>query len=221
VITTGEQDQSWCHTVGYLSPLIAGTVIASKVGGTRLDAPAIRALLDVAADPRATANVVAGLSGIDRLLVVGGGADWSSSCELALKVVEGARLPADAVELETVLHGTLAAATRWTGLVLLLTDPTVVEAARDRLLKVLAAARALSLPTAAILAEGLSTEVDASLTPAGQLVVPQTGRVRGVAASLVGAAIPLQLLAERLARARGVDPDTLGREDPAQSAAHA
>jgi glucosamine 6-phosphate synthetase-like amidotransferase/phosphosugar isomerase protein len=35
----------------------------------------------------------------------------------------------------------------------------------------------------------------------------------------LGAAIPLQLLAERLARARGTNPDTLGREDPRQAAA--
>jgi glucosamine 6-phosphate synthetase-like amidotransferase/phosphosugar isomerase protein len=53
------------------------------------------------------------------------------------------------------------------------------------------------------------------------MVLPHTDRVPGVAASLIGSAIPLQLLAERLARARGVDPDTLGREDPAQAAAHA
>jgi hypothetical protein len=35
----------------------------------------------------------------------------------------------------------------------------------------------------------------------------------------LGAAIPLQLLAERLARGRGLNPDTLGREDPRQAAA--
>ena len=42
-----------------------------------------------------------------------------------------------------------------------------------------------------------------------------------VSAALLGAAIPIQLLAERLARARRVNPDTLGRDDPAQAAAHA
>ena len=39
-----------------------------------------------------------------------------------------------------------------------------------------------------------------------------------VAAS-TGAAVPIQLLAERLARARGTNPDTIGREDPRQAAA--
>jgi hypothetical protein len=35
----------------------------------------------------------------------------------------------------------------------------------------------------------------------------------------LGAAVPIQLLAERLARARGTNPDTIGREDPRQAAA--
>jgi glutamine---fructose-6-phosphate transaminase (isomerizing) len=221
VVATGEQDQSWCHTVGYVSPIVAGTVVASRIAGTRLDAVAIHALLDVATDARTTSDVASGLTGIDRLVVVGAGADRASVRELALKVAEGARLPSEAVDLETLLHGPLAAATRWTGLVVVLTDPSVVDAAGGRLPKVLDAARALGMPAAAIVADGLAGDLDPALTPAGRLVVPATGRVRGVAASLLGAAIPLQLLAERLARARGMNPDTLGREDAAQAAAHA
>ena len=221
VVATGEQDQSWCHTVGYLSPILAGTLVAARVAGTRLDAVAIHALLDVATDARAAADVASGLTGIDRLVVVGAGADRPSVRELALKVAEGARLPADALDLETLLHGPLAAATRWTGLVVILTDPSVVDVAGDRVTKVLEAARSLGMPAATIVSERLSAAVEPALTPAGRLVVPATGRVRGVAASVLGAAIPLQLLAERLARARGVNPDTLGREDGAQAAAHA
>jgi glutamine---fructose-6-phosphate transaminase (isomerizing) len=221
VVATGEQDQSWCHTVGYLSPVVAGTLVASRVAGTRLDAVAIHALLDVATDARAAADVASGLTGIDRLLVVGAGADRSSVRELALKVAEGARLPADGLDLETLLHGPLAAATRWTGLVVVLTDASVLEIAGERVTKVFEAARSLGMPAATIVAERLSAAVDPAFTPAGRLVVPATGRVRGVAASVLGAAIPLQLLAERLARARGMNPDTLGREDAGQAAAHA
>jgi glucosamine--fructose-6-phosphate aminotransferase (isomerizing) len=221
VLATGEMDASWCHTVGYLSPLVAGLVIASRISGSRLDAVAVHALLDVAADPRAASDVAAGLTGIDRLVVVGAGVDRIAARELALKVAEGARLPAEAHELETAVHGHLAAATRWTGLVLILADPAVTAHAMDRVARVLDAARSLSMPTAAILGERAATEVDTSRTPAGRLIVPSTGRVRGVGAVLLGTAIPLQLLAERLARARGVNPDTLGREDPSQAAAHA
>ena len=219
IVCTEEQDQSWCHTVGYLSPILAGVVIAARLAGTRPDARAIHALLDVANDPRAASDVAAGLSGIDRLIIIGSGPDHVSARELALKVAEGARLPAEAHELETILHGHLAAATRWTGLVLVLTD-AAAPIIRERAARVLAAARTLGMPAAAILGDGLAASIDVTDTPAGRIVVPHTDRVRGVAGSLLGSVIGLQLLAARLARARGVNPDTLGREDAAQLTAH-
>ena len=222
VVATEEQDQSWCHTVGYLSPLIVGVVAAARVARTRPDALAVRALLDVTHDPHAAASTAAALAGVDRLLVVGSGPDQVSARELALKVAEGARLPAAAHEVETILHGHLAAANRWSGLVLLLTDSDpAAQPVHARAGRVLAAAAALNVPAAAIVAESLASGIGPELTPAGRIVLPHTGRVRGVAGSLLGSAIALQVLAERMARARGVNPDTLGREDPAQSAAHA
>ena len=115
VVRTEEQDQSWCHTVGYLSPLLVGVVLAARLSRSRVDALAIRALLDVADDPHAAASTASALAGSDRLIVAGAGVDHVSARELALKVAEGARLPAAAHELETLLHGHLAAATRWTG----------------------------------------------------------------------------------------------------------
>jgi glucosamine 6-phosphate synthetase-like amidotransferase/phosphosugar isomerase protein len=222
VVQTGEQDRSWCHTVGYLSPLVAGTVVAARLRKAKTDARVLRALLDVSDDHRATANAAAGLTGIDRLLVAGSGIDHVSARELAIKVSEGARLPAHAHDVETLLHGHLAAATRWTGLVLIITEaeqrpPIVIDRAR----RLLEAARTLGLPAAAIVSERLTASFEAELTPAGRLLVPRVPRLRGATASLFGAAIPFQLLAERLARARAVNPDTLGREDPAQAAAHA
>ena len=220
LVTTDEQDQSWCHTVGYLSPIVVGIVLGSRISGTRLDAVAIHALLDVANDHRGAANIAAGLAGVDRLLVAGAGPDLGSAREMALKVAEGARLAAGALELETVLHGHLAAATRWTGLVVIGTDAIGDGLARERLKRALEAARALSMPAAALLDESLAATIQPALTPAGRIVLPHTGRVKGAAASLLAPILPLQLVAERLARARGVDPDTIGREDPAQAAAH-
>ena len=220
VVTTDEQDQSWCHTVGYLSPIVAGVVLASRISGSRLDGAAIHALLDVAHEPRAAADVAAGLASADRLIVAGAGPDYVSAREMALKISEGSHLPAFALELETVLHGHLAAATRWSGLVFIGTDAAVEGLAGARFRRVLEAARALSMPAAALLDESLAPGIELELTPAGRIVLPRTGRVRGIAASLLAPLIPLQLVAERLARARGVDPDTLGREDAAQAAAH-
>jgi glutamine---fructose-6-phosphate transaminase (isomerizing) len=220
LVTTDEQDQSWCHTVGYLSPVVAGVVLGARISGTRLDAAAIHALLDVAHEPRGAADVAAGLAGVDRLIVAGAGPDYVSAREMALKVSEGAHLAASALELETVLHGHLAAATRWTGLVVIGTDALGDGLAASRLRRVLEAARSLSMPAAALIDESVAATLDPALTPAGRITLAHTGRVRGAAASLLAPVIPLQLVAERLARVRGVDPDTIGREDPAQAAAH-
>ncbi len=222
VVRTGEQDQSWCHTVGYLSPLLVGVVLAARLSRSRVDALAIRALLDVADDPHAAASMASALAGSDRLIVAGAGVDHVSARELALKVAEGARMPTAAHELETVMHGHLAAATRWTGLVLILTTPGGRDGEiRERSTRLLGAASSLSVPAAAILSAEVAASVPESETPAGRIVLPRIGRVGGAAGSLLGSALALQLLTERLARARGVNPDTLGREDPGQAAAHA
>jgi glucosamine--fructose-6-phosphate aminotransferase (isomerizing) len=222
VVRTEEQDQSWCHTVGYLAPLLVGVVVAARLSRSRVDALAIRALLDVADDPHAAASTASALAASDRLMVAGAGVDHVSARELALKVAEGARLPAAAHELETIMHGHLAAATRWSGLVLLLTAPGHPDGVvRERSGRLLAAARTLAVPAAAILSAEIAASVPEEETPAGRIVLPRIGRVGGAAGSLLGSALALQLLAERLARARGVNPDTLGREDPAQAAAHA
>lgn len=222
VIETAELDQSWCHTVGFLSPLLAGVVLAATIAGRRVDARALRALLDVSDDHRAAASVAAGLTGVDRVLVAGTGPDLATARELALKIAEGARLPATAYDVETLLHGHLAAATRWTGLVLIRTDaenePDAIALGVDRLLR---AARRLGMPTAAIVGERAAKTIGDGDAPAGRIVLPRAGRVLSSTAALIGPVIPIQLLAERLARARGVNPDTLGRENEAQAAAHA
>ena len=87
--------------------------------------------------------------------------------------------------------------------------------------QLLGAAKALSVPAAAIIGDEITGELDPDETPAGRIELPHTGRVPAIAGSLLASAIALQLLTERLARARNVNPDTLGREDAAQAAAHA
>jgi fructoselysine-6-P-deglycase FrlB-like protein len=218
VIATEEQDQSWCHTVGYLAPLVAGMALAAKLRRSRLDAAAIRALLDVSQDAHGPAEIAAALVGTDRIIVAGAGPDAISARELALKISEGPRLAATGFELETVLHGHLAAVTRWTGLVVVLTDGSPAVLARAH--KLLAAAKALSVPAAAIIGDEITGELDPNETPAGRVELPHTGRVPALAGSLLASAIALQLLCERLARARSMNPDTLGRENEDQATAH-
>ena len=220
VVTTDEQDQSWCHTVGYLSPMVAGAVVAGTLGGAALDAIALRALLDAADHAPAAEGSAAALAGCNRLLIAGSGIDYVSARELALKIEEGARLPAVAHQLETVRHGHLAAADERTGLVLVLTDGEARgEALLERARAVLRSAQALGMPAAALIAADLGDDVPMELTSAGRLPIPVATRLPRLVSSALASAIPLQLLAERLARARGRNPDTIGRDDPRQAAA--
>ena len=137
---------------GYLPSILAGVALAAAIR-TRTDDLAVRAILDITDDARPAADVAAGMAGVDRVLVVGAASDAIMARELALKIAEGARLPATMLDLETVLHGHLAAATRWTGLVLVLTDAADEPLVRDRAARLEAAARSLGIPVAAILSE--------------------------------------------------------------------
>jgi glucosamine--fructose-6-phosphate aminotransferase (isomerizing) len=180
----------------------------------------VRALLDSADHAPSAESMAGALAGCDRLLVVGSGVDHATARELALKIEEGAHLPSTAHQLETIRHGHLAAADSATGLVLVLTDgegrgAVVVE----RAVAVLRSAAPLDMPAAAIVAADLGDDLPRELTPAGRAAVPLTGRLPRMVAAALGAAIPLQLLAERLARARGINPDSIGRDDPRQAAA--
>jgi fructoselysine-6-P-deglycase FrlB-like protein len=220
VLATAEQDQSWCHTVGYLSPVIVAASLAAELDDTPLDPVIVRALLEAAGQATAAEDAAAVLARCDRLLVVGSGIDYPAARELALKVEEGARLPASALQLETIRHGHLAAADERTGLVLLLTDAEGWgETAIERSRAVLRSAEALGMPAAALIAADLGDDVPIALTPAGRLSVPLAGGLSRMASAALATAIPLQLLAERLARARGTNPDTIGRDDPRQAAA--
>ena len=222
VVTTDELDQSWCHTVGYLAPILAAAAVAGHLSGTGPDPAAAEALLAHGLDPAcdaATDRLAAALAGIDRLVVVGSGADRTAARELALKVEEGVHLPAAMRDLETLLHGHLAGVDGRTGLVLVLADRAGRGPRTARALGVLRAARELGLPVGAILAEVVSDAVDPALTPAGRIRVPDAPALAGPVAALLATAVPLQLLTERLAIARGIDPDPIRRDEPRYLAA--
>jgi len=222
VVTTEEQDQSWCHTVGYLSPILAGAAIASHLSGERLDPIVARGLLAAGLAPdavAATEGLAASLADVDRLIVSGSGADRAAARELVLKVEEGVHLPAAMRDLETVLHGHLAGMDGATGLVLILTDRAAGPDRIARAAGVLRAAAAIGVRAGAILGTEQAHVLDASLLPAGRLLVADAPGLPPSVASIIGSAVPLQLLTERLARARGVNPDPIRRDDPAYLAA--
>ncbi|MGZ6372512.1 MAG: SIS domain-containing protein [Candidatus Limnocylindria bacterium] len=220
VLQTEEQDQSWCHTVGYLSPVIAVAALAGELRGEPLDPVVARALLGAADHEPTAESAAANLASCARLLIVGSGIDYPAARELALKIEEGARLPATALQLETIRHGHLASADERIGLILVLTDgerwgETLIERSRA----VLRSAAELGMPAAGLLAADLGDDVPQALTPAGRLSVPMAGELSRIVSAALATAIPLQLLAERLARARGMNPDSIGRDDPRQAAA--
>jgi glucosamine 6-phosphate synthetase-like amidotransferase/phosphosugar isomerase protein len=231
VIDTAEIDQSWCHTVGYLSPIIAGVAIQREILGLEfgrqaiesLDPLDVRAVLELALAPSAVASIegmASHLAGCDQVIVVASGVDRIAARELVLKIEEGAHLPAAMRDVETLLHGHLAGMDGRTGLVAIAADGDDAEARGRRLGHVLRAAREIGIRPAAILAAeslaGYAGAIDPALTPSGRAVMAtESSNLAGVGLALIATAVPLQLLTERIARARGVNPDPIRRDDPA------
>ena len=218
VVTTEEQDQSWCHTVGYLAPILVATAVGGQISGRSPDAAAAGRLLAAGLAPEAVgeAERLAGhLGTMDRLIVTATGADRPAARELVLKVEEGSHLPAAMRDIETVLHGHLAGMDRETGFVLILSDAAGLEARGGRAAGVLRAVAELGIRSGAILGEAYAGAIPAELTPAGRIVAPAAPPLPAAAVALLGSAVPLQVVTERLARIRGVNPDPIRRDDPA------
>lgn len=211
-------DRSWCHTVGFLSPILAGGAIAAAFSGQSLPGEAvaqrISAMLELS---DAAIGIARGLGSFDRLVAVGSGLDLIAARELALKVEEGVRSPAVGRALETQLHGHLVSADERCALVVIVTDPAARDRRRARAEQLLRAAQRLAMPTMAIVTEDVAASWSAELTSAGRLVVPDaagTGALSSPLASLVQAALAVQLLAVGLIHAAGTNPDRIRREDP-------
>jgi fructoselysine-6-P-deglycase FrlB-like protein len=117
-------------------------------------------------------------------------------------------------DLETFLHGHLPATGPETGLVLILTEREHRDERSRRARQALAATRAVGVRVAAILADGVDAAIPRDATPAGRLVVPDARALPAPVAALLGSATALQLLTERIARARGTNPDPIRRDDP-------
>ncbi len=213
VVATGEMDQSWCHTIGYVSPILAAAAVGAFISGRDLDPAAVSDLMANGTRDESGAESIAGRLGGSLLIVIGSGADRAAARELALKVEEASWLPSAYRDLETFLHGHLPATDASTGLVLVLTDRDRRPERAARARQALAAAHVLGLRSAAIIAEGAAADIDPGLLPAGRLIVRDAPSLPGPVAALLGSATPLQLLTERIARARGTNPDPIRRDD--------
>ena len=216
VLATEELDQGWCHTVGYLSPLVAAVAVAAHLARRPVDESlrtAARDLLQAGVDRSSIAEAVAArLAGSRQILVIASGADRPAARELVLKIEEGTWIPAAYRDLETFLHGHLAATDESTGLVLVLTDRDHRAERLERARGALRAAKVIGMETAAIVTADIAADLPTDLTTAGRIVVPEAPALPSPVAALLGTTTPLQLLTERLARAKGVDPDAIHRD---------
>jgi glucosamine--fructose-6-phosphate aminotransferase (isomerizing) len=220
VVTTDELDQGWCHVIGYLAPILAFTAIGAQITQTRIPSDvAVDLIASGVAQASAAEKIAARFADAKGLLVSASGADRPAGRELVLKIEEGTWLPSAYRDLETFLHGHLPAVDDRTALVLILTDRERRTERTKRALDALRAAAVLDVRAAAILAEPLDDDMPAELTPAGRIIVPEAPELPAPVAALLGTAAPLQLITERLARARGTNPDAIRRDDPRYRAA--
>jgi glutamine---fructose-6-phosphate transaminase (isomerizing) len=198
VVATPLRDISWCHTVGYLSPLLALTALAGHTD----PAPVSAVIEGTLAERARFADAAGQLQGCERLLVVGSGVDQITARELALKIEEGVHLPTTPLGLEKLLHGHLPAADARTGLIILRFDRRAGDRRDARARDAAAAVAELSMPTVTI-----EAAVDADLPP--------------IPAALLAGALAAQLLTLELVLAAGTNPDLIRREEDAYRAAAA
>ncbi len=216
VVVTPTQDRSWCHTVGYSSPLVVGAVIAGSVADRPVDPAVLRAHLDDCLQVRqSAAEIAANLAGVEHLVVVGGGYDRISADEFVLKVEEGLHLPSAARDLETFLHGHLPACDERTGLVIFATEHRGRPRRTDRGRLLLRAARRVGMPCAAIMVPAVESVWGRELTNAGRIMLPHAARLLPTTSALCASAMALQLLTLELVHARGTYPDLIRREQEA------
>jgi len=211
VVVTPAHDDSWCHTLAYVSAILAGARISGIAGDAAAGAAkrAIESTLDRRADFEAAA---ACLDRSGRIITAGLGFDQVNAGELALKIAEGARIPTTAYHLETLLHGHLAGCdAAATSLVLLALDPRA-GARRDRRL-VLAAkvARTIGMPTVVLGPESLLAALPADVH--GVALEPPAAEPL-LSASLQSA-VAVQLLTLGLVGLAGTNPDLIRREERA------
>ena len=213
-MVTPRRDRAWCHTVAYTSALLAGAALAAEIAEVDLDAGEIAGWLALAVTPGEAEREIARAMGASTLLqIVGSGADRTTARELALKIEEGARRPAVARDLETLLHGHFVACGPDTGLIAILADGRGGERRWRRAAQGMEAAARLAMPVAAILSPEAAAAIPETLTPAGRIVLPFGVDELPPLHAFLGGAAALQRLTLALAAETGVNPDLIRREE--------
>ena len=213
-MVTPARDRAWCHTVAYSSAILAGAALAAEIAELDLDAEEITAWFEQAVAPgEAEREIARFMRDVNLLHIIGSGADRTTARELALKIEEGARRPAVARDLETLLHGHFVACGPDTGLIVILIDGRGNERRWRRAVQGMEAATRLGMPVAAILSPEASRVIPDGLTSAGRMVLPVGDDVLPPLYALLGGAAALQRLTLALAAEAGVNPDLIRREE--------
>jgi glutamine---fructose-6-phosphate transaminase (isomerizing) len=213
-MVTPARDRAWCHTVAYSSAILAGAALGAEIAEIDLDAEEIAAWFGQAVAPGDAEREIARPMRDENLLqIVGSGADRTTARELALKIEEGARRPAVARDLETLLHGHFVACGPDTGLIVILADERGGERRWRRAVQSMEAAARLGMPVAAILSPVAAQAVPNALTPAGRIVLPAGEDALPPLRALLGGAAALQRLTLAMTAEAGVNPDLIRREE--------
>ncbi len=215
VLVTPRHDDSWCHTVAYTSAVAAGAALAARLGPLEADPAAAGQLLGHSTLRDGAASLAERLAERRIVLCAGAGIDHTTARELALKIAEGAQLPTLALELETVVHGQLAAHEPTDAFILVaITDHPDRDRLARRAADIARAAAAIGLPVAGLVSDAYDRALPGELTPTGRLVIelPDPSLVDPGLAGVLAGACALQTLTVELARARHTNPDLIRRE---------
>ena len=212
VLTTPLRDKSYCHTIGYTAPMLAGFCLASAYREEEFPAAGLtRYLRDLLAMRPRALEIGRELGKAERLIAAGSLIDVPTARELALKIAEGAWVPTAMLGIEDTLHGHLVAHDADSGLVVVATGRANADLAADRAHELLMAARRIGLHTAAIVSPDLKARILTGDVSAGRLVIPHAD-LPEIVISLLGGAVALQLLTTGVVHARKTNPDLLRRE---------
>lgn len=215
VLTTPMRDKSYCHTVGYTSPMLAALYLAAMYRGDAFPAAGLAGYLREALGLRADALRIGGeLAKAQRLIAAGSLLDDPTARELALKVAEGAWVPTTMLGVEDTLHGHLVGHDAGSALVVVATGGPHPDRAAQIAHELLTAARRIGLRTAAIVGADLRNTIRDEDVSAGKLVIP-TAELPETATALLGGAVALQLLTLGVVHARGTNPDFIRRDQQA------
>lgn len=229
VLVTPVHDDSWCHTVAYTSALAVGATLAARLGpfaaGPAAGPAAARGLLERAQSSPDAARIAERLADRRVILCAGTEPDLATARELALKIAEATQVPTLALELETVLHGQLAAHEPADALVLVaITASDGSSRAAKRTADVAHAAATIGLRVAGLFSDAFERTLRSDLTPDGRLVtqLPDPELLHPCLAGPLAGAGALQAVTLELAHVRGTNPDLIRREQaPYREAAQA